>query len=349
VSQRTLTYAEAIREATEQAMARDPAVRVFGICIDDHRHFYGTLPPVEAFGSNRIRATPLSEDGITGAAIGAAMAGGRIVLCHERFEYVLLTMNQLVNYAAKAHYMFGGKVAVPIVVRAVIGRSWGQGAQHSQAFHSFFMHVPGFKVVAPTTPYDAKGCLLAAIHDPNPVIFVEHRLLHHKIRGYVPEEPYLVPFGRARLLSPGSDITILGISHMAIECFRAAQVLDAAGISAEVIDPVSLVPLDLETIVVSARKTGRLLVVDNAWTNCGASAEIALRVIETLQGEREVRIKRMGFAPVPCPPSKPLEELFYPNSQTIAEEAYALVHDDKQHWTPPAGISPEVAEFKGPF
>ena len=349
MGERTLTYAEAIREATSQEMARDPAVRVFGICIDDHRHFYGTLPPVEAFGPNRIRATPLSEDGITGAAIGAAMAGGKIILCHERFEYVMLTMNQLVNYAAKAHYMFGGAVAVPIVVRAVIGRSWGQGAQHSQALHSFFMHVPGFKVVAPTTPYDAKGCLASAIRDLNPVLFVEHRLLHHKIRGYVPEEPYLVPFGCARLLAQGSDITIVGVSHMAVECLRAAQALDAVGISAEVIDPVSLAPLDMATLVASARKTGRLLVVDNAWTSAGASAEIALSVIEALQGEREVRVKRMGFAPVPCPPSKPLEELFYPNPRTIAEAAYALVKGGEQCWTPSAAISPEVMEFKGPF
>src|SRR5215475_7475400 len=190
---------------------------------------------------------------MTGAAVGMALAGLRPIHVHIRMDFLMLAMNQLVNVAAKSRYMHGGQVHVPMVVRCMIGKSWGQGAQHSQGLHSFFMHVPGLKVVAPSTPYDAKGCLLQSIRDDNPVMFIEHRMVHYQ-KSYVPEGDYTVPFGQARLLQEGTDITIVGISYMAVEALRASTYLAEKGISAEIIDPISLSPLDTDTIVRSVQK-----------------------------------------------------------------------------------------------
>jgi len=349
VQDRTLTYAAAIQEATAQEMARDESVVLFGEGAHLGKITYGTTSGlVDRFGEERVFDTPLSEEGMTGIAVGMALAGLRPIHFHQRMDFVLLAMNQIVNIAAKSRYMFGGQVSVPLVIRSVIGRSWGQGAQHSQALQSLFMHVPGLKVVAPTTPYDAKGCLTQSIRDDNPVIFVEHRMLHY-LKGYVPADSYAVPFGRARVLAEGTDVTLVGISYMAVECIRAQHQLAEVGIRAEVVDPVSLSPLDMDTIVASVAKTGRLLVVDSAWLMCGAAAEIVAQVIERLQGEKDVRVRRMGFEPVPCPTTKNLETLFYPNAQRIAAGAYSLVHNHEKSWTPVAREAPEIVEFKGPF
>jgi pyruvate/2-oxoglutarate/acetoin dehydrogenase E1 component len=347
--QRILSYVDAIREATDQEMGRDPAVVVFGLDVDDPKAIQGTTRGLlEKYGPERVFGTPLSEDAMTGAAIGMALAGLRPIHIHIRMDFLMLAMNQLVNVAAKCHAMYGGKVHVSLVVRSMIGKSWGQGAQHSQGLYSIFMHVPGLKVVAPTTPYDAKGCLLAAIRDDNPVLFVEHRLLHFQ-QGPVPEEPYVVPPGKARVTAPGSDITLLGISHMQVECLRAREYLQDVGISAEVIDPIWLSPLDTETIVQSTAKTGRLLVVDNGWTCCGAGAEIVARVIETLQEVRDVRVKRLGFAATACPTSPALEDAYYPNSRTIAAAARNLVEEKDTGWLPEERAELRSIAFKGPF
>ena len=234
---RMLRYVDALREAVAQEMERDPRVFVFGLDVDDHKAIQGsTRGLLERFGAERVFRTPLSEDAMTGVAIGAAMAGMRPIHVHIRMDFLMLCMNQLVNIAAKARYMYGGSVSVPMVVRSMIGKSWGQGAQHSQGLYSMFMHVPGLKVVAPSNAYDAKGCLIAAIRDDNPVIFVEHRLLY-PTEASVPEEPYRVEFGRARVMRHGEDITIVGISNMVVECLRAHELLADVGITAEVIDP----------------------------------------------------------------------------------------------------------------
>ncbi len=347
--ERLLTYGEAIREATEQEMARDPSVFVFGIGVPDIKAIFGTTKGlVEMFGDERVSDTPLSEDAMTGVAIGAALAGMRPIHIHMRMEYLMLAMNQVVNVAAKYRYMYGGAASMPMVVRGIIGRSWGQGPQHSQGLHAFFMHVPGLKVVAPSTPYDAKGCLIESIRDDNPVIFVEHRMLHPQ-KGHVPESDYTVPFGRARVLATGDDVTLVAISYMAVECLRAQRLLEEAGISAEVIDPISLSPLDMETILQSVLKTGKLLVVDTGWTSCGASAEIVARVAERLPDTRSVRLRRMGFEPVTCPTTKNLEDLFYPNAQRVASAAFHLVRGGDGAWIPPAVEVPERVQFKGPF
>src|SRR5438874_7325904 len=200
---RTLSYVEAVREATDQEIARDPAVVLFGLDVDDPKAIQGTTRGLaEKYGPGRVFGTPLSEDAMTGAAVGMALAGLRPIHVHIRMDFLLLAMNQLVNVAAKTRYMYGGQVHLPLVVRAMIGKSWGQGAQHSQGLHSFFMHVPGLKVAAPSTPYDAKGCLAAAVRDENPVIYVEHRLLHLQ-KGPVPEGPFAVAPGKARVTAPG--------------------------------------------------------------------------------------------------------------------------------------------------
>jgi pyruvate/2-oxoglutarate/acetoin dehydrogenase E1 component len=263
-------------------------------------------------------------------------------------DFLLLAMNQLVNIAAKSRYMYGGSVHVPIVVRSMIGKSWGQGAQHSQGLYPFLMHVPGLKVAAPTNAHDAKGCLVAAIRDDDPVMIVEHRLLYPH-RGPLPPAAYAVRPGRSRVVAQGSDVTLVGVSHTLVECLRARLHLADVGVEAEVIDPIWLAPLDAETIAASVAKTGRLVVVDNGWTTCGASAEITARVLEHLQGTREIRVRRMGFAPATCPPTPSLEDLYYPNARTIAAAARDLVEGRATGWLPPERDDAREIEFRGPF
>ena len=347
--ERIISYIEAIREATDMEMDRDPSVVVFGIGVDDPKAIQGTMKGLpEKYGPERIFDTPLSEDAMTGVAIGAALAGLRPIHIHIRNDFLMLAMNQLVNIAAKNRYMYGGQQHVPMVVRSMIGKSWGQGAQHSQSLYPFFMHVPGFRVAAPTTPYDAKGCLIHAIRDNDPVIYIEHRILHFQ-KGPVPEESYVVPPGKARITAHGIDITIVGISHMHLESMRASIYLGEKGISAEVIDPIWLSPLDYGTIIESVRKTGRLCVVDNDWTVCGAGAEIIAQVMEALQGEREIKVCRMGYTHVTCPPTPHLENLFYPNAMSIASKAFDLVTGRENGWHPEENPELREIEFKGPF
>jgi pyruvate/2-oxoglutarate/acetoin dehydrogenase E1 component len=344
----SISYAQALYEAAYQEMERDPGVFIYGLGVDDPKGMYGsTLGLHDEFGADRCFDTPLSEDAMTGMGIGAAIAGMRPIHVHQRMDFLLLCMNQLVNMAAKMSYMTDGAVKIPLVVRGIIGRSWGQGAQHSQAFHSFFMHVPGLRVVAPTTPHDAKGCLIAAIRDNNPVIFMEHRLLYQNT-GVVPRDSYEVKLGQARILTSGTDITIVAISHMVVEALRAKHLLEQVGISAEVIDPVSLAPLDIDTIVASVRKTGKLLVVDTSWTACGATAEIACQVFEALQSEMQINVKRLGYANTPCPTTRSLEDIYYPSSHSIALESYNIM-GGKDSWMPEEQVSREIEEFRGPF
>jgi acetoin:2,6-dichlorophenolindophenol oxidoreductase subunit beta len=351
---REATYADAILEATTHAMETDPSVIVCGLGVPDPSGIYGTTVGLQdRFGAARVFDTPLSEDAMTGIAIGAAMAGMRPIHVHVRMDFVLLAMNQLINVAAKCRYMYAGRVTAPLIVRAVIGRSWGQGPQHSQALHSLFTHVPGIRVVAPTTPYDAKGLLTTALRTDDPVLFVEHRMLHGQ-SGHVPAGDYTVPFGRARVLTEGEDVTVVGVSHMILECLRARRHLSDVGVTAEVIDPVSLSPLDIDTIAASVRKTRRLLIVDHAWVGSGLSAEILAQVVEALgdegAGERPaVKYRRMGFAATPCPTTRVLEDAFYPTPATIASAAYALVNPAAQPWEPSGQASPEIVEFRGPF
>lgn len=347
---RVLRYVDAIREALAQEMAVDPSVFVFGLDVDDHKGIQGsTMGLVDEFGADRVFTTPLSEDAMTGVAIGAAMTGMRPVHVHIRMDFMMLAMNQLVNMAAKTHYMYGGAYKVPIVVRSMIGKSWGQGAQHSQGLHSMFAHVPGLKVVAPSNAYDVKGCLIQAIRDNNPIVFMEHRLLYFT-EAYVPEQNYALPFGQGRTHGEDGDVTLVGVSNMVVECLRARELLADVGINAEVVDPVTIRPLDFDSIAASARRTGNVIIVDNAWVDFGTSAEIAARIAEddTLFG---IKVRRMGYAPTTCPTTPWLEKGYYPNPATIAEAAHTLLKPGAPTWTP----DPERAElayqtqFRGPF
>ncbi len=340
-----MSYGQALRNALVLAMEKDPSVFVMGIGVDDHKAAFGsTKGLVERFGKERVFDTPIAEGAMTGIAIGAALAGMRPVHIHIRVDFLYLAMDQLLNLAAKWRYMFGGNRSVPMVIRAVIGRSWGQGAQHSQSLQSFFMHVPGIKVAMPTTPYEAKGILLASIFDPNPVVLIEHRLLYD-ISDEVPDSYYEFPLGKAVTRREGKDVTIVANSYMAVECLRAAEILKEQGIEAEVIDPVSLVPLDIETVLNSVRKTGRLLVAECGWTSCGVSAEISAQVAEKAFGALKYPIRRIGNEQVPCPISKPLENLFYPDVRKIVSTVCEMMNRD----FPEQEISLVTSKFKGPF
>lgn len=348
---RLLSYVDALVEGTAQEMERDGSVFIFGLDVDDHKAIMGsTRGLVQRFGPERVFGTPLSEDAMTGVAIGAAMAGMRPIHVHIRMDFTLLAMNQLVNNAAKMHYMSDGQYTVPMVVRSAIGRSWGQGAQHSQGLHGMFAHIPGLKVVAPSNAYDAKGCLIAAIRDDNPVIFVEHRLLYGT-EAYVPEASYEVPPGKARVVAGGSDVTLIAISNMVHECLRARELLEEVGVSAEVIDPIWLAPLDIDTMVASVARTRRVITVDNAWTTGGSGAEIAIAIMERLAPEGGIAVKRIGFAPSPCPTTPALEKHFYPNPAGIAEAAFAMVRPGEAPWRPSeerAKLAYQTS-FRGPF
>jgi pyruvate dehydrogenase E1 component beta subunit len=354
-NKRLMKFMDAIAEGTIQEMERDPKVFLFGLDVDDHKAIQGSTAGIlEKFGPERIFGTPLSEDAMTGVAIGAAMAGYRPIHVHIRMDFMLLAMNQLINMAAKAHYMYNGAIKVPLVVRTQVGRSWGQGAQHSQALHSMFMHVPGLKIVAPSTAYDAKGILVSAIRDDNPVIMMEHRMVCN-LESYVPEELYTVPIGKGRVMKKGKDITIVGISHMVVEALRAHEILEDAGVDSEIIDPISLRPLDIDLIVESVKKTGALLVVDNGWLNCGASAEILTEVFERLPNGvngKPIRFARMGYADTTCPTTRPLEDLFYPNAKTIAKKTLDILGRSdsvKIDWEKVQIVRAEIDAFKGPF
>jgi pyruvate/2-oxoglutarate/acetoin dehydrogenase E1 component len=322
---RRLSYPEAIREALDQSMALDPAVFVFGQGVDDPAGMFGTtLRLHEKYGRERVFDTPLSENALAGVALGAALGGMRPVYFHNRPDFLLLAMDQLVNHASKWSYMFGGAVNVPMVVWACIGRGWGSAAQHSQALQGLFMHVPGLKLVMPSSCYDAKGLMISAIADNNPVLLIEHRFNFKKI-GLVPEHIYRVPIGKGILRRAGKDLTIVAISYMVTEAYNAAQELAKEGIDAEVIDLRTLRPLDEEIILSSIAKTGRLIVADSGWKTCGASAEIAALVSEKGFFSLRAPIRRVASPDVPTPAGYTLEEVFYSGSKEIAAEARALV------------------------
>ena len=345
---RSISYVEAIREATAIEMSRDSNVVLFGLDVDDPKGTFGTTKGLaEEFGADRCFGTPLAEDGMTGVAVGMALAGLRPIHNHYRMDFAALAMNQLINVAAKTHAMSGGVQHVPMVVRMLIGKSWGNGSQHTQSLYPLFMNIPGIKICAPSTPYDAKGCLEYAIRDNNPVVMVEHRMLYYST-GHVPEGELLVPPGRARVLVPGQDVTLVGISYQSVECMRAQNYLADIGISAEVIDPIWLSPIDIDTIEASVRRTKNLVVVDNAWTTCGAGSEIIASLHERL-GDTVWRAKRLGFAPTPCPTTPSLEDHFYPTGQSIAAAANDLVNGHAQNWYPTAKDELKSVEFKGPF
>ncbi len=311
---RSLTYREALNEALHEEMERDKNVFVYGIDVGDHnRIFNSTKGLVEKFGRHRCFSTPLCEDTLVGFGLGAAINGLRPVNIHMRVDFLLLAMNQLLNMVASYRYGTGDKLKVPMVIRAIIGRGWGQSYQHSKSLQSYFAHIPGLKVIMPTTPADAKGLLKSAIRDDGPVIFIEHRWLYDAVEEVpISQEP--INIGESRILRAGTDITVVGTSWMNIEALKAAEILAKQGISIEIVDPRTISPLDDSLIVKSVIKTGHCIVADFDWINCGFSAEISARINEKCFGKLKSPVQRIGFAETHCPCTRPLENLFYPTA-----------------------------------
>jgi len=316
-SGRKLSYAAAIREALELALTRDECVFVMGQGVDDPSGMFGiTLDLHKKYGEDRVFDTPLSENALTGVAIGAALSGMRPVYMHNRPDFLLLAMDQIVNHASKWSYMFAGQVGVPLVIWAAVGRGWGGGAQHTQTLQGLFMHVPGLRLVMPSTPFDAKGLLMTGIADNNPVIILEHRWLFRQT-GYVPEGLYTIPFGQGVVRRAGKDITIVAISYMVLEALSAAQELQEQNIDVEVIDPRTLKPLDEEIILNSVKKTGRLIIADTGWKTGGVGAEIATLVTEKGLDYLKAPVRRVACLDIPTPAGYILEAKFYPGKADV--------------------------------
>ncbi len=318
-------FTEAILDATDQLMTADPNVYLMGLGVPDPKGVFGTTIGLqEKYGSDRVMDMPTSENAMTGIAVGSAIVGMRPIMTHQRVDFFLLALDQLVNNAAKWHYMFGGQMKVPLVIRLVIGRGWGQGPQHSQTLHSYFAHIPGLKVVMPSTPYDAKGLLVSAVQDDNPVIYLEHRWLHN-IHGEVPKELYSVPIGQANIISEGRDLTIIASSHMTLEAYKAAQMLQADGISCEIVDLRTIKPLDTETILNSVKKTGRALIADADWKTCGLASEITSLIVEGAFDALKAPPKRVTYPDHLSPTSWALANHFYPLAKDIAVSALEML------------------------
>jgi pyruvate dehydrogenase E1 component beta subunit len=323
-SVRELTFAQAIREALAEEMRRDHRVCIFGEDVAEAGTPFKVLSGlVEEFGAERVLDTPISEAGFTGMGVGAAMTGLRPVVDIMFGDFLTLTMDQLVNQAAKAHYMSGGTWKVPMVLRTTLGATRRSAAQHSQSLHAWLSHVPGLKVVMPSTPYDAKGLLKASIRDENPVVFFEDKMMY-KQKGPVPPEEYTIPLGLADIKRAGDDITLVATSSMVQVALGAAKMLEEVGIEAEVIDPRTTWPLDEKTLIESAKKTSRAIVIDEGYSRYGVTGEIASVIAEGAFYNLEAPVKRMGAMHVPIPFSPPLEDLTVPTEQTVFEAARAL-------------------------
>ncbi|MDW8325061.1 MAG: alpha-ketoacid dehydrogenase subunit beta [Anaerolineales bacterium] len=322
---RELTFGEAIREALAEELRRDPRVFMIGEDIAEAGTTFKVLTGlVEEFGPERIIDSPISEPGFTGLGVGAAMTGLRPVVDIMFGDFSTLIMDQIVNQAAKIHYMSGGKLKVPMVLRTTMGAGRRSAAQHSQSLHAWFSHIPGLKVVVPSTPYDAKGLMKSAIRDDNPVIVLEDKMMYRTVKGPVPAEEYLVPLGVADVKRVGSDLTLVATSSMVHVALEAAAQLAEIGLSAEVVDPRTLVPLDKDTLINSAKKTGRVIVIDEGYEQYGVTAELASVIADGAFYYLDAPVKRLGAMNVPIPFSPVLEDLTIPSVPQVVELAKTL-------------------------
>ena len=328
---RAITLSQAVNEAIAEEMRRDKSVFLIGEDVAEAgTPFKITSGLVEEFGTDRVIDTPISEPGFMGLAVGAAMTGSRPIVDIMFGDFLFLIMDQLCNQAAKAYYMSGGKLNVPLVVRTNLGATRRSAAQHSQSLHALVSHIPGLKVAMPSSAYEAKGLLKTAIRDNNPVVIFEDKLMYQD-KAEVPEEEYLIPFGQASVLQEGNQITLIGTSSMRQVCEEAASILGKENISVEVIDPRTLVPLDEKTILKSAKKTGRVIVVDEGHQNFGVTAEIASRISEKAFYYLDAPVIRMGAMDVPVPFSPVLEDITVPTAEKVASNARKLVSGDLVH------------------
>jgi pyruvate/2-oxoglutarate/acetoin dehydrogenase E1 component len=350
---RELKYFEALNEALDVSMADDERVYVMGLGVPDPIGIFGTTKGlIEKYGSKRVLDMPISENAMTGILLGSSLVGMRPVMTHMRLEFAMLAMDQMVNQAAKWHYMFGGQSTAPITIRMIVGRGWGQGPQHSQSLHSWFSHIPGLKVVMPATPADAKGLLISSIRDENPVVFIEHRWLYN-MHGPVPPGLHTEPLGIPKLIREGSDVTIVGSSYMTLEALKASDKLAADGIQADVIDLRTLNPLDDSIILESVHKTGRLIVCDQSTYTAGYAAEIVSRVSEKAFDSLKEAPIRITLPDCPTPTTRALSNYYYPTVGSIIEASRRVL--GMSTGDPYAGVAPEDkldvpdSSFTGPF
>lgn len=340
-----MKFREAIRAATVEVMRKDARVFVTGIGVPDVKGIFGTtLGLAEEFGADRAFDIPLSESAITGICLGATFRGLRPIFVHQRIDFTMLTMDQLVNHAAKWRAMFHGAHPVPLVIRAIVGRGWGNGPQHTQSHHGIFAHVPGLKVVVPATPHDAKGLLIAAVEDDDPVIYVDHRWLHEE-EGEVPEGYYEVPIGKAAVVRPGSDVTVAAVGPFVGEALKAAAALADQGVAVEVVDIRTLRPLDGETILASVKRTGRLVVADADWGPCGVAAEVIALAAEHALGALKAPPVRVTWPDSPVPSSQAIEPQFYPGARQIHAAVLYTLSRNAGGGLIPSSVKP----FEGPF
>ena len=323
-STRQITFAQAINEALAEEMRRDPTIFIIGEDVAEAGTPFKVLSGlVKEFGTKRVIDSPISEAGIAGIGVGAAMTGMRPVVDIMFGDFLTLTMDQLVNQAAKIHYMSGGKLKVPLVLRTTLGATRRSAAQHSQSLHAWVSHIPGLKVIVPATPYDAKGLLKSAIRDDNPVVFFEDKMMY-QLKGPVPQEEYTIPLGAADIKRVGTDVTLVATSSMVQVALDAADRLDGAGISAEVVDVRTTVPLDKEALIESVKKTSRAIVIDEGYESYGVTAEIASIIADGAFYYLDAPVKRMGAMDVPIPFSPVLEDQTVPTPDAVAAMAKTL-------------------------
>ncbi|MDT0443453.1 alpha-ketoacid dehydrogenase subunit beta [Streptomyces johnsoniae] len=343
---RTLTYAQAISEATVQCMEADPAIIVAGQSVDEHAGVWGTTNEAyKRFGKARVIDIPNSENAFAGIAVGAATMGLRPMVVHTRADFMFLAMDAIINLSAKWRYMYGNKRGAPVVHRGIVGRGRGEGATHSQSLHALFGHFPGLYVATPASPADAKGLLVTALQGDTPVVLLENRGLYD-LQGEVPQEPVAVPFGRGRIVRAGNDVTIVAASHMVYEADRAADALAPQGVSAEVVDVRSIRPFDDAVICESVAKTGRLVVADTSWARYGFTSEVAAVVAENVPGALKVPVRRVTPPDCPSPVSAPLENAFNPDAETVTRACLEVLGLAD-------GVVPKMrdvmATFNGPY
>ena len=324
---RKITVAEAIRESLVLSMKKDKNVMLIGLGVDDPKGIFGTTKGIDKiFKNKRVFDFPTAENAMTGISIGASLMGMKPVIVHQRVEFSLLSLEQIINQAAKWFFMNGGTKSVPLVIRLIIGRGWGQGPQHSQSLESIFAHIPGLKVISLSTPFNAKGLMLSSIEDMNPVIVFEHRWLH-EIKGDVPKKYYKVPLGKAKVIKKGTDISLISSSYMVIECLRSAKILKNYSVNVEVVDIQCLRPLDSKTIIKSVQKTKNAIIVDNGGMNYGISSEIIANLYENLsrKEKKNFSIIRIGPPDNPIPSTRELAKFCYPNYLDIIKKVERIL------------------------
>ena len=349
-----ITLAESIREALVLSMKKNENVILVGLGVDDPKGIFGTTKNIDKiFKKERVFDFPTAENAMTGISIGASLLGIKPVIVHQRVEFSLLSLEQIINQAAKWFFMNGGTKSVPLVIRLIIGRGWGQGPQHSQSLEAIFAHIPGLKVISLSTPYNAKGLLISSIEDKNPVIVFEHRWLH-EIQGVVPKKYYKIPLGKAKVMKKGTDITLVSSSYTVIECLRSAKILKSYSIDAEVVDIQSLRPLDIQTIMNSVKKTKKAIIVDNGGINFGISSEIMARLYENFSNKDKsiCQIQRIGPPDNPIPSTRELAKYCYPNYLDIIKKVEKLLKKkfkNLEKYKDEVPLDQPNKDFMGPF